>query len=126
SLPLAVLFALILAPFGQAITQAAPWLFLAAATLIAYASAGRFASVAVLVPFVVIILALQAFTNQYGVKLGVSYFLGIAIGPLIADLFSVLAPAERRRMHRDDLRKFALAPDVKSWGGYFPNPFKVL
>lgn len=126
SLPLAVAFALVLAPFGQTITQAAPWLFLGAAVLIAYSSAGRFASVAALVPFVVIILALQALTGQYNVKLGVSYFLGIAIGPLIADLFTVLSPAERKRMHRDNLRQFALAPDVKSWGGYFPNPFKVL
>lgn len=126
SLPLAVAFALLLAPFGSMITASAPWLFLGAAILIAYFSAGRFAAVAGLIPFVVIIVALQAFTAKYDVKLGVSYFLGIAVGPLVAGLFAVLSPAERSRVRKDSFRRFSLAPDVKSWGGYFPNPFKVL
>ena len=69
---------------------------------------------------------LQGLTARYGVKLSISYFLGIAIGPLVADLFSVLSPADRARMHRDRPRSFSLAPDVKGWSGYFPNPFKVL
>jgi putative tricarboxylic transport membrane protein len=81
---------------------------------------------ATLVPFVVVIVALQALTGKYGVKLSISYFLGIAIGPLVADLFSVISPAARARMKRDAVRTFSLAPDVKGWSGYFPNPFKVL
>jgi hypothetical protein len=76
--------------------------------------AGAWASVAALVPFVLIIVALQALTGTYQVKLSVSYFLGIAIGPLIADLFSVISPLERGRMRRDRVRSFALAPDVKA------------
>ncbi|WP_029003309.1 tripartite tricarboxylate transporter permease [Azorhizobium doebereinerae] len=126
AVPLSVGFALLLAPFGQMITTAAPWIFLGAALLIAYFSAGKWASVFALVPFVLLVVALQTFTAKFGVKLGVSYFLGIAIGPLVADLFSVLSPIERGRMHRDGPRRFSLAPDVKAWGGYFPNPFKVL
>ncbi|TMV57654.1 hypothetical protein FGG78_37095, partial [Thioclava sp. BHET1] len=58
--------------------------------------------------------------------LGISYFLGIAIGPLLADLVSAASPIERKRMNRDAERQATLTPDVKSWGGYFPNPFKVL
>lgn len=126
AVPLAVLFAVLLAPFGDAIKQAAPWVFLAAATTIAYFSAGRWASVLALLPFVLVIIALQTFTGQHGVKLSVSYFLGIAIGPLIAALFAMLAPAERARMKRSEPRTFSLSPDVKSWGGWFPNPLKVL
>ncbi|CAM3726397.1 tripartite tricarboxylate transporter permease [Bordetella tumulicola] len=126
AVPLAVLFAVMLAPFGAFITKTAPWIFLAAAVLIAYFSAGRWASVALLVPFVVLILGLQSLTAQYDVKLSISYFLGIAIGPLVADLFTVLSPAGRQRMSRDSVRQFNLAPDVKGWSGYFPNPFKVL
>ncbi|WP_214290073.1 tripartite tricarboxylate transporter permease, partial [Escherichia coli] len=126
ALPLAVLFASLLAPFGAAIAKAAPWVFLAAAIGIAYFSAGRWASVLLLVPFVMLVVGLQALTGHYGVKLSVSYFLGIAIGPLVADLFSILSPAERRRMRRDGPSTFVLAPDVKSWRGYFPNPLKVL
>ena len=126
AVPLAVLFAVLLAPFGQTITKAAPWIFVAAAVAIAYFSGGRWASVAALIPFVLVIVALQGLTAKYGVKLSISYFLGIAIGPLVADLFSVLSPADRARMRRDHVRTFSLAPDVKGWGGYFPNPFKVL
>jgi hypothetical protein len=126
AVPLAVLFAVLLAPFGPAITRTAPWIFLAAAVLIAYFSAGRWASVALLVPFVVVIIALQSLTARYGVKLSISYFLGIAIGPLIADLFAVMSPQGRKRMARDKVRTLSLAPDVKGWSGYFPNPFKVL
>lgn len=126
AVPLAVLFALLLAPFGKLITASAPWIFLGAAILIAYFSAGRWASVVTLVPFVLIIVALQAFTGQQSVKLSVSYFLGIAIGPLVADLVSSLSPLEAKRMNRDGYRRFSLAPDVKGWSGYFPNPLKVL
>lgn len=126
AVPLAVLFAVLLAPFGAAITKAAPWIFVAAAVIIAYSSAGRWASIATLVPFVVVIVALQTFTAKFGVKLSISYFLGIAIGPLIADLFSVISPADSARMRRDKMRTFTLAPDVKGWSGYFPNPFRVL
>lgn len=126
AVPLAVAFAVMLAPFGPTITKAAPWIFLAAALLIAYFSPGRWASIVLLLPFVVLIIALQTLTAKYNVKLSVSYFLGIAIGPLVADLFSVISPADRHRMKRDQPRTFQLAPDVKGWSGYFPNPLKVL
>lgn len=126
AVPLAVLFAVLLAPFGPTITKAAPWIFVTAAVIIAYSSAGRWASVAALLPFVVVIVALQTLTAKFGVKLSISYFLGIAIGPLIADLFSSISPVERPRMRRDKVRTFSLAPDVKGWAGYFPNPLRVL
>ena len=124
--PLSVGFALLLAPFAREILKIAPWLFLAAAVLIAYFSSGRWASIAALFPFVLMIVSLQAFTGQFKTPLGVSYFLGIAIGPLIADLFTILSPIGQARLHRDGPRQFTLAPDVKSWGGYFPNPLRVL
>ncbi|MDH2328296.1 tripartite tricarboxylate transporter permease [Cereibacter sp. SYSU M97828] len=126
AVPVAVLFAVILAPFGSYITAAAPWIFLIAAVLIAYFSAGRWSAVAGLVPFTLVIVALQAFTGTQDVKLAVSYFLGIAIGPLVAELFSAASPMEARRMNRSEYREMTLAPDVKGWGGYFPNPFRVL
>jgi putative tricarboxylic transport membrane protein len=100
AVPLAVLFAVLIAPFGPTITKAAPWIFVCAAVLIAYFSPGRWASIAALVPFVVLIIALQTLTAKYDVKLSISYFLGIAIGPLVADLFSVMSPHDRKRMER--------------------------
>ncbi|SCW68409.1 MULTISPECIES: tripartite tricarboxylate transporter permease [unclassified Pseudomonas] len=126
AVPTAVLFAVMLAPFGDTIKRAAPWVFLLAAIAIAWFSKGRLAAVLALVPFVMVIVGLQSITGQYGVKLSVSYFLGIAIGPLIAALFSMLAPAERETMRRQQVRTFSLSADVKGWGGFFPNPLKVL
>ena len=126
AVPLSVLFALVLAPFGHAVTGAAPWLFLLAAMLIAFFSAGRWASVLLLFPFVLVIVALQTLTAAHGLKLAVSYFLGIAVGPLVADLLSTLSPIERSRLRRDGPRRFAIAPEIRGWKGYYPNPFRVL
>lgn len=122
----AVGFAIVLAPFGDIITKFAPWVFLVAAVLIAYFSRGKIASVLLLIPFVTIILALKAFTADYDIKLGVTYFLAIAIGPLIADLFYIISPVGKRAHHREERNQVQIAPDLQMWKGYFPNPFKIL
>lgn len=126
AVPCSVLFALILAPVGNHITTAAPGVFIVATILIAYLSAGRWASLIGLVPFIFLIAAIQDFALRHEVKLGVSYFLGIAIGPLIAELISAVSPMESGRMDRAGPRETFIAPDVKSWNGYFPNPLRVL
>lgn len=118
----AVGFAILLAPFGDIITKFAPWVFLVAAVLIAYFSRGKMASVLLLIPFVTIILALKAFTADYDVKLGVTYFLAIAIGPLIADLFYIISPMGKKAHHREGKNQVQIAPDLQMWKGYFPNP----
>ncbi|GAA1844586.1 hypothetical protein GCM10009836_25040 [Pseudonocardia ailaonensis] len=126
SLPLSVLFAVILSPLGSVISAAAPWIFLSASVLIAYFSPGRWASVVAIVPFVFLVAALQAFSTAHGLKPSVSYSLGVTAGPLIIDLLRSLSPRERRSMSRTEHRRVSMAPDVKSWSGFMPNPFKVL
>ncbi|PJI36780.1 hypothetical protein CTI14_72520, partial [Methylobacterium radiotolerans] len=42
-------------------------------------------------PFVMVIIALQSLTAKYGVKLSISYFLGIAIGPLVPFVMVIIA-----------------------------------
>ncbi|MFI1459147.1 tripartite tricarboxylate transporter permease [Nocardia carnea] len=125
AVPAAVLFATLLAPVADHVQSAAPWLFLLAAIGIAYASPGKWAGVLALVPFVVLILGLKQLTESYDVALNISYFLGIAVGPLIADLFLSLGPG-RTEMARKEPATVWLAPDVKTWKGYFPNPFRIL
>ncbi len=129
AVPVAVLFATILAPFADTVQSIAPWLFLVAAIGIAYASPGRWAGgVVALVPFVILILGARALTSNYDVSLNISYFLAIAVGPLIADLALTLGPSSRKDMERSEPKTVALAPpDIKGWKGYFPpNPLKVL
>ncbi len=126
AVPVAVLFATLLAPVADTVQSVAPWLFLVAAVAIAYTSPGKWSGVAALVPFVVLVLALKSLTKSYDVSLNISYFLGIAVGPLIADLFLVLGASGRKDMARKEPATVWLAPEIKGWNGYFPNPFRML
>ncbi|UTX53453.1 tripartite tricarboxylate transporter permease [Leucobacter aridicollis] len=127
AVPLAVLFAMILTPFSEAISSVAPWLFLAAAVLIAVLSKGRWGALIALIPFVLIVVGLQGWaTGVLGKSLSISFFLGIAIGPLIADLVLASSPAGRKMLKRDAPRTFELAADVRTWKGRAPNPLRVL
>ncbi|MCQ1955801.1 tripartite tricarboxylate transporter permease [Arthrobacter sp. zg-Y826] len=126
AVPFAVLFATLLTPAADAIGKAAPWIFLVVAAFIAYTSKGKWAAVVALVPFVLLIAGLQAFAVQNtGKSLSISFFLGIATGPLIAALFTTLSPG-RKSMMRSGPREFSLAADVRTWKGRLPNPFSVL
>lgn len=113
AIPCAVLFAWILSPFGDLITSFAPWIFLIAAAGIAYSSPAKLGGVVALVPFVAFILGLQAWTGSFEVSLSISYFLGIAIGPMIYDLVTVLVPQNRKEMRRKGPSHVFLAPDVR-------------
>lgn len=127
AVPMAVFFAWLITPFSAAISAVAPWLFLAAAALIAVLSKGRWAALLALIPFVLIVVGLQNFAvGALGKGLSISFFLGIAIGPLIADLVIAASPGGRKLLVRDAPRTFELAPDVRTWKGRMPNPFGVL
>jgi hypothetical protein len=127
ALPVAVAFASVLAPFADTVKKWAPLIFAIAAVIIAYTSAGKWASVFVLVPFAAILVALNKMAiAAVGKGLFISFFLGIAIGPLFADIVTVLSPLARRHLVRHSLREFWLAPELKMWSGYFPNPLKIL
>ena len=127
AVPAAVLFAQLLTPFADEISQAAPWLFLVAALLIAMTSKARAGAVVALVVFVFLVVGLQAFlVNTTGSSLTIAFFLGIATGPLIADLVITLSPGARELLRRKEKRTFELAPDVRTWKSRFPNPLRVL
>lgn len=129
SIPLAVAFAWILSPFGDFISSIAPWLFLVAAVAIAYSAPGRWRSVLALVPFVLLILALQKITGYFDVKLATSYFLGIAIGPMIFALVSMLSPRLRDRARTSRPADVYLAPESSTSDKrrlIYPSPFQFL
>ncbi|QCR18313.1 tripartite tricarboxylate transporter permease [Agrococcus sp. SGAir0287] len=127
AVPVAVLFAWILTPFSTAIGAVAPWLFLAAAALIALVSKGRWRALVALVPFVALVVLLRdGSTAILGTPLSISFFLGIATGPLILDLFLAATPGGRARMRREAPRVFELAADSRTWSGRMPNPLAVL
>lgn len=151
TVPIAVGIAGLLIPVADLVTDAAPWIFLAITVVIAYLTPARWAGVAAMVPFVMLILGLQTFTAAHDVKLSVSYFLGIAAGPLVVSLLSVLSPEGRVATRRTEPQTYQLseehrparrhakkaperddatsAPAQRTAPGmahYFPNPLRVL
>ncbi len=127
SLPVAVGFASLLAPFGDTVKAWAPVIFALAALVIAYTSGGRWGSVFALLPFAFFVQALNKMAIAgTGKGLFICFFLGIAIGPLFADLLTVLSPVSRHHLATKKAREFWLAPELKMWRGYFPNPLKIL
>ena len=127
ALPISVGFASILAPFADIVKAWAPVVFTVAAVIIAYTSAGKWASIFVLIPFAFFIQGLNKMAIAgIGHGLFISIFLGIAIGPMFADIVTLLSPLSRNHLTRTSAREFWLAPELKMWSGYFPNPLKIL
>ncbi|OZF42621.1 tripartite tricarboxylate transporter permease [Rhodococcus sp. 14-2470-1a] len=127
AVPVSVGIAGLLSPFADAVTAAAPWIFLAATVLIAFFSQARIAGVLVVVPFVMLILGLRAIGADFGGQtLTVSFFLGIAAGPLILDLLLVSSPAGRREARRDEVETRHMSVSNSTSSRYFPNPLTIL
>ncbi len=127
ALPISVGFATLLAPFAEAVKSWAPIIFTIAAVIIAYTSGGKWASVFTLIPFAFLIQGLNKMAiAALGKGVFISIFLGIAIGPMFADLVTLLSPISRHLLTRTQPREFWLAPELKSWKGYFPNPLAIL
>ncbi|MBB3049945.1 hypothetical protein FHS23_000940 [Prauserella isguenensis] len=127
AVPVAVGIATALAPLSETVEAVAPWLFAGAAIFVGYFSPGRWASVVGIIPFTLAVAALHGFTEQHlGDSLSISFFLGIAIGPLLADLVRATSRSGRAGMERSGVREFRLAPDLSGGKGSFPNPLRVL
>jgi hypothetical protein len=127
ALPVAVGFASLLSAFGDFVKAWAPVIFAVAAVIIAYTSTGKWGSLFALIPFAFFVQALNKMAVAgLGKGLFISFFLGIAIGPLFADLLTVLSPMSSHHLLRRRPRDFWLAPELKMWSGYFPNPVRIL
>lgn len=131
AVPVAVAIAGLLAPIADVVTDVAPWIFLAITILIAYITPAKIGGVVAIIPFVMVVLGLQHFTASFDTSLTISYFLGIAVGPLIVSLLGILTPHGREEARKDHKETFKLATpsgndDSSTRRKYFPNPLKVL
>ena len=127
ALPIALLFAVFLSQFGDFFKQNAGIIFTGAAVLIGYFSKGRWVSVLLIVPLALVIQGLNLVSTTILDKpLSISFFLGIAIGPMLSDILLATSDSARPMIRRTEKNEYKLAPEQKSWSGYFPNPFKVL
>ncbi|MBM7599341.1 hypothetical protein JOC34_001709 [Virgibacillus halotolerans] len=127
ALPLSLLFAVFLSQFGNFFQENAGIIFTAAAVLIGYFSKGRWASILLILPIAMMFQGLDMVSSTVvGEHLSISFFLGIAIGPMLSDLLMASSKSARPEVKRDEMNVYRLAPEKKTWSGYFPNPFKVL
>lgn len=127
ALPVSLAFAVFLSQFGEFFQENAGIIFTLAAILIGYFSKGRWASIILIIPLALVIQGLNLVsTTILGTGLSISFFLGIAIGPMFTDILLASSQSGRLIIQRDQPNEYKLAPEKKSWSGYFPNPFKVL
>ncbi|MFD1388310.1 tripartite tricarboxylate transporter permease [Oceanobacillus oncorhynchi subsp. oncorhynchi] len=127
ALPVSLAFAVFLSQFGEFFQENAGIIFTLAAVLIGYFSKGRWASIILIIPLALVIQGLNMVsTTILGTGLSISFFLGIAIGPMFTDILLATSESGRLMIQRQQPNEYKLAPEKKSWSGYFPNPFKVL
>lgn len=127
ALPTAVLFGQFLGQFADFFKSASGLIFTLAAVLIAYFSKGKWVSVLLILPFAFFIASIDLFSfNLVEKHLTISFFLGIAIGPMFSDILVSLSASARKSLLRTSAKEYHLAPEVKGWRGFFPNPFAVL
>lgn len=112
AVPVSVLAASILANAADTLQDAIPYLFPVIAVGIAFLSRGRWASVLALVPLTAMITGLNTFVaEETGKTLAISFFVGLAIGPMIVDLVGLMSPLTRSGLMRDRRPSFWLAPE---------------
>jgi putative tricarboxylic transport membrane protein len=127
SVPISVGFAMVLAPYGDIIKAWAGPIFTVVAVGLAYTSTGRWSSICMIIPFAFFAQTLNRVAiDVTGTGVVICIFLGMAMGPMFVDILSALSPNYRRRLEADSPKTFWLAPDLKTWSGYFPKPLKVL
>lgn len=127
ALPISILFATILSPFGTMIQPYIGLIFTIAALLLAYMSSAKFGAMLALLPFAFLIQGAQYIANaSLGSSLFVSIFMGITIGPMMAEIFNVFIPSIKEKQLRTEKSKVWLAADMENDKGKFPNPFKII
>ncbi|WP_231688099.1 tripartite tricarboxylate transporter permease [Bacillus sp. FJAT-18017] len=127
ALPVALIFAWVLSPFGEFFQSYSGLIFTIAAIFIGYLSKGRLASVLLILPMAMIYQGISHISASVLEKnLSISFFLGIAIGPMLVDLLIASSRSARPQVTKSEMNTYNLAPDRKAWKGRFPNPFKVL
>lgn len=128
AVPVAVGAASLLATVADDLRAVVPYLFPVIAIVIAYLSKGRWASVLALVPLTAMITGLNTFVlEETGKTLAISFFVGLAIGPMIIDLVGLSSPLTRKSLVRDKRPTFWLAPEMAEAGASrMPNPLTVL
>jgi len=129
AVPLSLLFANALIPFGDVIAEYSDQIFFAGAVFLALMTKNRWLALISIVPFALLIQGLRHLYWGTGavaedVTVFTSFFLGITIGPIILRLFELLNNEIRSKLPRRNRNDIKLKRQEPIKG--FPNPFKIL
>ena len=129
SVPISLVLANILAPYGESIKAYAPLLFILGAVFLSLIGKNKVLALISIVPMAILFMALRHLYWGLGivaedVNITTSFFLGITIGPLIVSVFGLLNQDKRKEMLVDKKKEIIIPKDdekVKTL-----NPFKIL
>lgn len=129
SLPMALLLANILAPFGERIVSVGPLLLLIGAIFLSLISKNKVLSLLSIIPLAILFMSLRHLYWAVEVvplnkNITTSFFLGITIGPLIVSLLSLLNKSSRDLMLVKNYKDITVPSNDKL--SKTLNPFKIL
>lgn len=129
AVPVSLLLASLLAPFGEGIAEYAGPIFFGGAIFLAIMSKNRWLALATILPFAILIQGLRHLYWGIGIipedkTVFTSFFLGITIGPIILKLFELLNRDIREKLPRHSKKEIKVKKQSQVKG--FPNPFKIL
>ena len=115
ALPVALGMGRVLIPVGTFLKNYIPLIFFIGAIIVALISKARLASVAIIIPFSFFIGASQKLSVDITKKsLFIAYFMGIASGPMLIDIISLLSPRLRGILKRKSRTTITIAAEPKT------------
>ena len=129
AIPVSLLLAGILAPFGDKIKDMAPLLLFLGAIFLSLISKNRILSLISIIPMAILFMGLRHLywgigVVPEGINITTSFFLGITIGPLIVSLFNLLNKKNRSLVITEN-KKMIFIPSDNELSKTL-NPFKIL
>ena len=129
AIPVSLLLAGILAPFGDKIKDMAPLLLFLGAIFLSLISKNRILSLISIIPMAILFMSLRHLywgigVVPEGINITTSFFLGITIGPLIVSLFNLLNNKNRSLVVTEN-KKMIFIPSDNELSKTL-NPFKIL
>jgi len=127
AVPVALAAAKLLSPLGATAKAWAPLIFTIGAVVIAYFSSTRWVSLFAILPFALFIHGLQGIASAAtGQRVFISIFLGIAVGPMVADQIVLLSKEAAQPIIRTAREEVKIGPDIQTGKRLFPNPLALL
>lgn len=129
SIPASIAIANLILPYADKISEYSGLIFFLGAIFLALMTENKILSVAVIIPFAMLIQGLRHLywgieVVPEDVTVTTSFFLGITIGPIFFTFFELLNKKHREHLPRFAKKEIDLKASEKIKG--FPNPFKIL